>query len=385
MNFATRSTRRTALGAVAVAGLAALATGVGMSPAFAAAVPATLSVTSGPSGGTNTLTATTTTAKFFTGAVVQFQYKATATTACSAAYATPVTPSTTAGIVNATPKILSSTKIAVTVPSTVALQGSATSANWLFCAYPGSNTTTSLIAANAAYTIAARPTIASSGAIAPASGPALGGGTVTVTGTNFITGLTAKIGTVALTGITVVSGTTFTATVPAQAASTGLTLSVTTTGGTATKASAYSYTNGIVVDPATTPTSTVSTDIDVQGVGFSGMDFTTTDGTTPDNNNAHVYLVAGAYDPTDASSAKTKGESAECVNVLVVSDTELICTLNTTHAYNQGSDPAIANGVYTLTVVNDGGLDVQTGGANANANFSQSIISSGSTFTVAPY
>jgi IPT/TIG domain len=384
MISSTRFSRRTAIGAAATVGLAALATGLAVTPAMAVSVPMTLSAVSGPSGGTNTLTGTTTTAKFFSGAVVQFQYKVIATTACSAAYSTPVTPSTTAGIVNATPKILSSMKIAATVPASVALQGSATSANWLVCVYPGTNTTTSLLAANAAYTIAARPTIATP-FIAPASGPALGGGTVTVTGTNFIAGLTAKIGSVALTGITVVSGTTFTATVPPQAAATGLTLSVTTTGGTATRANSYSYTNGIVVEPSTTPTATAATDIDVQGVGFSGMSFTTTTGTTPDDNNAHVYLVAGSYDPTDASSAKTKAETGECVNVLVVSDTELICTLNTDDAYNQTGDPAIANGVYTLTVVTDGGIDVQTGGANANANYAKSIISSGSTFTVAPY
>lgn len=381
MKLATFTTRRSAIGAVAAIGLATLATGVTVAPAFAASVPATLSVTSGPSGGGNTLTATTTTAKFFAGAVVEFQYKATTATACTAAYATPVTVSSTAGIVSATPKVLSSTKIAVTVPSTVALQGSATSANWLVCVYPGTNTTTSLIAANAAYAIAAKPTIASSNPILPASGPALGGGTVTVTGTNFITGLTAKIGTVALTGVSVVNGTTFTATVPAQAAASNLTLSVTTTGGTATKASAYSYTNGIVIAPNTAPTATAATDIDVLGVGFSGMDFSTTDGTTPDNLNAHVYLVAGDYDATDNSSAKTLGETGECVDVLVVSDTELICTLNTLKAFDQGSDSAISNGVYTLTVVNDGLIDAATN----NTAYSESIISSGSTFTVAPY
>jgi hypothetical protein len=381
MKLATFTTRRTAIGAVAAVGLATLATGLSVAPAFAASVPATLSATSGPSGGTNTLTATTTTAKFFAGAVVEFQYKATTATACTAAYATPVTVSSTAGIVTATPKVLSSTKIAVTVPSTVALQGSATSANWLVCVYPGTNTTTSLIAANAAYTIAARPTIASSNAILPASGPALGGGTVTVTGTNFITGLTAKIGSVALTGVTVVSATTFTATVPPQAAATGLTLSVTTTGGTATKTNAYSYTNGIVIAPNTTPTATAATDVDVLGVGFSAMDFSTTSGAAPDNGNAHVYLVAGDYNPVDASSAKTLGETGECVNVLVVSDTELICTLNTADAFNQGGTTTIPNGVYTLTVVNDGQIDAST----ANSAYSESIISSGSTFTVAPY
>ncbi|MBI4942701.1 MAG: IPT/TIG domain-containing protein [Actinobacteria bacterium] len=388
MKLTTRRPRRTALAAIAAVGLAALATGVGAGPASAAAVAGTLSATSGPSGGTNTLTMTTTAAKFFTGTLVSFQYKATATTACSAAYASAVAVSSTAGIVLATPKILSSTKIAITVPSTVALQGSATSANWLVCVYPGSNTTTSLLSASAAYSIAAKPTLAVS-PISPASGPALGGGTVTVTGTNFITGLTAKIGSVALTGITVASGTTFTATVPPQAAGSAMSLSVTTTGGTATKAAAYTYTNGIIVTPNTTPTATAATDLDILGVGFSGLDFAgavsggsfKTDGTAPADAGAHVFIVQGDYDSTDNSSAKTLAEAGECVNVLVVSDTELICTLNTADKYNQSGDPAIADGVYTITVVNDGQVDAVTN----NVDYSESIISSGSTFTVAPY
>lgn len=390
MKLKTLGSRRVAVTALATVGLAAAATGLGIGPAAAASVPGTLSATSGPSAGGNTLTMTTTTAKFFTGTVVGFQFKATATTTCTAAYTANVTPSTTAGIVNvASPKILSSTKLAFTVPSTVALQGTATSANWLVCVYPGTNTTTSLLAANAAYTIAAKPTLASSGAIVPAGGPALGGGTVTITGTNFITGMTAKIGSQPLTGLTVVSGTTATATVPPQAAGAAMALSVTTTGGTATKTGAYTYSNGIVVTPNQTTTATAATDLDILGVGFSSLDFTTTDGTTPDNTKAHVYIVAGAYDPTGAST-KANGETGECLNVLVVSDTELICTLNTNLAYGQTGDSAIDNGVYSIYVVNDGQPDVQDGstpGSNFDSAdpFNPSIISSGSTFTVAPY
>ena len=387
MKLKTLGSRRVAVAALATVGLAAAASGLGIGPAAAASSPGTLSVTSGPSGGGNTLTMTTTVAKFFTGAIVAFQYKATATTTCTAAYTANVAVSATAGIVNITsPKILSSTKIAFTVPSSIALQGSATSANWLVCVYPGNNTTTSLLAANAAYTIAAKPTLASSGAIVPAGGPALGGGTVTITGTNFITGMTAKIGSAALTGLTVVNSTTATATVPAQAAGAAMALSVTTTGGTATKSAAYTYSNGIVVTPNTTPTATAATDLDILGVGFSSLDFTTTDGTTPDNTKAHVYIVAGAYDPTGASS-KALGETGECLNVLVVSDTELLCTLNTNLAYGQSGDSAIGDGVYSIVVVNDGQSDVQSAGSNYDSTdpFNPSIISSGSTFTVAPY
>jgi len=229
------------------------------------------------------------------------------------------------------------------------------------------------------------------------SGAGQTGGTVTVTGTNFITGMTATLGGLPLTGITIVDSSHFTAVAPAHTAATGVALAVTTTGGTATLASAYSYSNGIVISPSTTPTATAATDIDVQGVGFSTLSFTTVDGTTPDDQNAHVYLVQGAYDPTLHSSAKTVGEVGECINVLVISDTELICTVDTAHGYgsaNTTTTTAIATGLYTVTVVTDGAVDVQTGGtgytggsitAGADPNYAASIISSGSTFTVAPY
>jgi hypothetical protein len=49
------------------------------------------------------------------------------------------------------------------------------------------------------------------------------------------------------------------------------------------------------------------------------------------------------------------------------------------------SEAAVPNGTYTLTVVSNGTSDVQTGGARVDAGFKQSIISSGSTFTVADY
>jgi IPT/TIG domain len=388
MNRIFTGKRRVALGAVATVGIAAAAIGVGSGAANAAALPATLSATSGPSGGTNTLSITVASAKFATGAAVEFQVA----TACSAAYAASATVTATAGVaVASVVKVLSSTKIAVTVPSTVALVSPQTTANFLVCVYPGTNTTTSLLAANGHYSIAAKPTAT---ALTPASGPALGGSTITVTGTNFITGLTATLGGLALTSINILSATSFTATTPAHAAASNLALAVTTTGGTVTRANSFSYSNGIVISPNTTPTATAATDVDVQGVGFSTLDFTTTDGTTPDNNAAHIYLVDGVYDPTAASAVKTKPEVGECLNALVISDTELICTLNTAHAYGTGGSAAIGNGLYTLSVVTDGGVDVQAGGtgytggsvtAGADPNYAQSIISSGSAFVVAPY
>jgi IPT/TIG domain len=389
MRITSLSRRRKAFAALGVAAVAAAAA-VAVAPnASAASAALTLSATSGPSGGGNALTATTATNVFATGTNVEFQYKATSSTTCSAAYSTPVTPATGVGIVAITSsnvKVLSAKKIAFTVPAGVTLTpaGSASTASWLVCVYPGTNTTTSLLAANAAYTVGAAPTVT---AISPAGGPALGGGTITITGTNFTSTTTAKIGSVPLTGVTVTGTTSLTGTVPAQAAG-AMNVSVSNTGGTsapaASNASQYTYSNGIVVSPNTAPTNTAATDVDIQGVGFSSLTFTTTTGTTPDDNKAHVYLVDGDYD--GSGSTKAKGELGECLNVLVISDGELICTVNTADSDGAGSAGAvIPNGTYTLTVVSNGQADIGTGGANEDLTFTKSIVSSGSTFTVAPY
>ena len=313
----------------------------------------------------------------------------------------------TAGVVDSSSasyqRILSASKLVVTVPSGVALPTvtppavAPTSMTFNLCAYSSQSapaTGASNVLAEAKYTIAAAPTVnalnATPPGIKPAAGPALGGNTVQINGTGFVGStaqpVTATLGGVALKIVSVnAAGTLITATVPPRAAATGVSLVVNTLGGSVTKTGYYDFTNGIVVSPNTTPTATAATDLDVQGAGFNALNFTTTDGTTPDDTNGHVYVVSGAYDPTGAS--KTKAEVGECVNVLVISDTELICTLNTLHAYNQGADSALGNGAYTITVVNDGQPDVQVGGANADATdpFTSTIITSGSTFTVAPY
>ena len=381
MRITSLSSRRRK--AVAVVGIAAAATAAVLATApsaSAASVALTLSATSGPSGGLNSLTGTTATTAFASGFAVEFQYKATSSTACTAAYSTVVTPATGVGIVAVSaPKLLTNKKIAFTVPAGVSLTpaGSAASAAWNVCVYSSTNTTTGLLVANAAYTVAAAPTVS---AISPSSGPALGGGTVTITGTNFTTGTTAKIGGVALTGVTVAAnGLTLTGTVPAQAANDDLAVSVSNTGGTATLASAYDYTNGIVISPNTAPTNTASTDVDVTGVGFSNITFSATTGSTPTSANGHVFLVDGDYDPTDSGGNKTEPEIGECINVLVISDGELICTVNTADSDGAGSSgTVIGNGTYTLTVVGNGGVDVQPGGGNEAASYSKSIVSSGS-------
>ena len=125
------------------------------------------------------------------------------------------------------------------------------------------------------------------------------------------------------------------------------------------------------------------------GVGFAGLDFAgavtggsfKTDGTAPDDAVPTSTSSRATTTRRTTAARRRVAQTGECVDVLVVSDTELICTVNTAHNNNQVSDSAIANGVYTVVVVNDGQVDADTN----NVEYSESIISSGSTFTVAPY
>jgi hypothetical protein len=386
MRITSLSTRRKAVAALSVAAVVGFA-GVATAPmASAASVAATLSAVSGPSGGLNALTATTATNAFTSGFNAGFYVKTTATTACAPAYVAPGTNLNTTS-----PKLLSAKKIALTVPSGVILAVTtpvSTSTAYLLCVYPGTNATTSLLQSSATYTVASAPTvtgISTSGGTpaTTASGPALGGGTLTITGTGF-TGTatasttTAKIGSVALTGVTWVSATTLTGVIPPQAAAAGLAVSVTNTGGTASLASAFSYTNGINVSPATT-TSSAAVDVDIQGVGFSSLTLTHTTGATIDDATAHVYITNGDYDATGGTKAHS--EVGECLNVLVISDNELICTIDPTHPDGTTTAP-LGNGTYTITTVSDGTPGTHVVGT---AGYQESILTSGSTFTVAPY
>jgi hypothetical protein len=321
-------------------------------PAYAAAVPVTLSATTGPSAGTNTITATATTAYLsgYTAPGAAFTVPA-----CPATYSTtPVTPTASVGYAPAAVvKKLSNTKAAVTVPPEVVTVGSAATTKYNVCIY-GTQTAGSALVGTATYNVAVAPTVSS---ITPSSGPALGGSTITVTGTGFPTtagSITATLGGTNLLSITPVSATSFTAVTPAHAAGTNLTLSIGTTAGTLNKTNAYSYTNGIVVGPNTGP-NTGPIDVDVQGVGFLAMDFSTTTGATPDSTNAHVYLANGAYNPLIAGAIKTNAEVTECTSVLVIGDTELICslqlgqTLDTTAAITYSKVAASATTTRTVT------------------------------------
>lgn len=115
------------------------------------------------------------------------------------------------------------------------------------------------------------PTVAS---ISPSSGTVNGGTPVTVTGTNFLTGATADINGTALQNLIVVNATTLTGTTQAGTG-TNLTVQVTTSVGSGSTASLWSYTAGATaptvssVTPVSSGLASGGDVITVTGSGFS--------------------------------------------------------------------------------------------------------------------
>jgi hypothetical protein len=346
---------------------------------YSALPSVTLSPGVGPTGGTNTITATAgnaflsgiTPGVFFTRANCPTNYIDDADTEA----ATTVTK-------------ISNTKAAITVPAAVALTGSEATAAYRVCIYNGTTGAATLISAPGAYTIA--PILSVTG-VSPVGGPAQGGSRVTVTGTGFPTGagavISASIGGAPLVDITPVNATSFQGTTTAHAPGTG-SVSVTTAAGTKSGGT-FTFSYGITVTPNTAPNTGpgASVYLDVLGAGFSELEAGFALGTNLPADavsaNPHVYLVDGAYNPTnDGAGGKLVGPVDDCNNVVVISDVELICLLDLTNGITNVATPAatgapVPMGTYTVTVVDDG-----TVGASP---LSASIISSGSTFTVAPY
>jgi hypothetical protein len=285
-----------------------------------------LNTYAGPSAGGNTITVTTTGGTITASSGVEFQYGGTLY--CAATYTASAAPDGTVGIVPAPGvTLLTSTKAAVSVPAALVIAGGQTSAPYNVCLYNGTTAGTSTLIAGTAQPYVIAPAVGIT-SITPTTGPAQGGTAITVVGTAFpASGMTATLGGVALDNVVVAgNGLSFTATTPPHAAGGPFNLSIATLGGTATKSAAFTYTNGITISPTTAPSSVLArTWMDVRGVGFNDISFTTTNGTNPNSANGHVYLVRGVYSPVANGSAKTNPQTLECVDVAVIDDTELIC------------------------------------------------------------
>ncbi len=394
--------------------LALAAVGVGSTASFAVTVAQpvlTLSSATGDQGGGNTLTLSlpsTATNKFTNSLVgVQFQSVTAATAATANCATNPATTNVATAV--GTLRFISTTKVSVVVPSLSAL--AATSNYFLVCAYNAAQTAGTIpvsatVLGRANYIASVPPTLRSAGAgpIVPATGPATGGQLVTIysSATDFpasitaATPLSATLGGLPLTNITPLGQGAFSAVTPARpASSTAVVLTVTTAGGTVNSTGgAYTYVNGITLSPDTVPTGQ-SVDVDVTGAGFNTLTFNASAGGVSSGNGtavgtnsatAHVYLVQGTYNQASyaAGANKTVGQSAECTTPVVISDTELICTVDASKKVDSTTSAGtytwassnLATGTYTVTVVNDG---------SATAPTYKTVLSSGATFTVADF
>jgi hypothetical protein len=220
---------------------------------------------------------------------------------------------------------LANNRLAVTIPPLSLMNNQPTP--YQLCFY--ANATNGALLATAMYTasVVANPT-----GVTPAAGPATGGSTITVTGTDFPTepkSITATLGGVPLVNIQSINDKAFTAETPAHAVENNVTLVVTTSSGTKALQGAYSFLNPVKVSPNTAPNTAPVVDVDVQGMGFLSIAFGTS------GNAGRVFLVSGAYNGADAGSGvRANGPVTECVNVLPISDEELICTLQLNRRLN---------------------------------------------------
>ncbi|MEU8813365.1 IPT/TIG domain-containing protein [Actinoplanes sp. NPDC048796] len=406
--------------AVASCTATVLTAAIAGTPAHAATVM-TLSSTSGPSGGGNSITGTVTAtaanpSPFPAGTLprVQFQYVGAGSNSCSAAPRAVAAiqgsaAATTGGVLTVDPaevSRLTATKIVFTVPSSpypadvdgqpstvnptgLALAAGQTTAKWNVCVYDENADT---LIANAPYTLAVRPRITS---IVPASSPALGGKTVTINGAGFsASGTSVTIGGTAAKDVKVSpGGSSLTVTTPPRTAATGLTVAVATTGGTVLSSDPdnneqpqdndpatadapilFTYSNGIAISPDTAPArSTVS--VEIRAMGLDALTFDA--GAAPTGASAHVFLVRDAYE------ASTNRGVQECGDILAVSKTEMVCTLDLSSSLDPSDSSAqgspVPEGTYTMTVVANGSTSATPEEA------SPSIVSSDATFTVGPY
>jgi hypothetical protein len=294
---------------------------------------------------------------------------------------------------------ISTSKIAVTIPSTAIVGSMDVTTPWNVCVY-ASSSTGALVLTPITYSVAAVLSVSSAtfavgsgSAASTGSGPAQGGSSITIAGLTGIpttagATLSATLGGSAINSITAIDATSFSGTTTAHAAG-AVNLTVTTAAGTkSTTTTPYSFTYGVTITPNTGGSGTTPI-LDITGAGFSSLVFAdVADATALDPDNAYVLLTDNTWNAqtfsSDTDALDTKSVSY-CNSVLQISDAEIICTLDLANSIAsvttntptfQATDVPV--GTYTVTVVNSG-EDLNA------ADFDYSIVSSGSTFTVAPY
>jgi len=288
----------------------------------------TLSQNSGPISGGNGLTITSVNDLMFAGinpAIVMLT--ASPTPDCPAHYAT--TNNSTNRPVPA-PRKLGNNQLAFQVPDV-----GTSASTWQLCVFDSTDTTNSVLLASALYQVVA-PSIPTR--VSPSAGPTIGGTDIVVSGTDFPTApgtITATLGGVPLVNIVPRSATAFTARTSPHSIDPGATLVVTTPNGTRSLANAFVYQNSLTVSPSSAPNTTTGTDVQVSGSGF--LNYTFGGGSA---SRSRVFLVNGVYNPADVSggTVRANGPVAECSNVLVVSDSFLVCSLALNRRLNNATN-----------------------------------------------
>jgi hypothetical protein len=188
--------------------------------------------------------------------------------------------------------------------------------------------------------------------VTPSAGPATGKTDITVVGTDFPTDpgrISATLGGVPLSDIRSLGDKAFTAKTPAHAPEDNVTLVVTAPAGTKALQNAFSFVNPVTVTPNTAPSTMPNVDVDVQGMGFLAMNFGS------GGNAARVFLVRGVYNGAEAATGtRANAPVAECVDVLPISDQELVCTLRLNRRLDATGGIFDSTG-YTKTLTTDVG------------------------------
>lgn len=260
--------------------------------------------------------------------------------ACDTKYEEAATANTIAPVATANVRKLANNRLAATVP-TLLSSAPVSATTWNVCIYNGTVDESSDLIASNPYSIT---TVQASTGITPKAGPALGGSRIVVTGTAFPTtpgAITATLGGAPLTDITPINSTAFEATTPQHAPANNVALVVITSAGQHILTNAYSFTSALTVTPNTAP-NTRAVDIIVNGVGFQSGNWNTGNLLT----GSHIALVDGVYSSSETDPG-VSGERAnppvvDCTNILVLSDTEVICNLNLARRMNAAGTAVLA-------------------------------------------
>ncbi|MFC4064686.1 IPT/TIG domain-containing protein [Actinoplanes subglobosus] len=345
---------------------------------YTAMAAPTLSPKAGNSAGGNTITVTTPTAVITGGSPAVTFTKGNCPTTYAGVNSDHVAAVTVTKI--------STSKVAVLVPVGVVVDSGASTTAWNTCLFMSN--AGNLIAAPAVYTVA--PALgAANPAISPSGGPAQGGTSIVITGLTGIptadgATLSASLGGSPLENLAVVDATSISGKTTAHAAG-DVKLSVTTAAGTQTStANEFTYSYGITISPTASATNTTPT-IDVMGAGFSsitGWGTAATAGVAP-ATGAYVFLVNNSWFTSASNgSGLNAGLVTQCTSPTVISDNELICTLdlaNTLGATGLVLAADVPDGAYSLVVVND----ISDTSLDAATQYSR--VSSGATLTVSEY